>query len=170
MPGSPALSFAQWSHVLGRKRFVEIRSVAGVGTEHLGQQLVTAVWSGTSSAATRAPTARNVLRQGGLEAALERRPDETPEQSLIATLAVLLKVAAEEIVLDARLNDLGVDSLVAMDLRSQLGSRLGCTIPMSLYLDDLTVGEAAQRLAQLQGTSAGQPPAAASDDNEEGHV
>lgn len=170
MPGSPALTYEQWSRVLASKRFVEIRSVAGVGAEHLGQQLVTAVWAGTSRAA-RGFTSRNVLRQGAppVETAPARLPGETPEQSLIATLAVLLKVAAEQILPDAKLNDLGVDSLVAMDLRSQLGTRLGCSIPMSLYLDDLTVGEAAQRLAQLQGTSMGPPPAAP-DDNEEGHV
>lgn len=168
LPGSPALSFEQWSGVLARKRFVEIRTVAGNGAEHLGQQVVTAVWSGLPARGLMG--ARRTPRQAlQTPEAPARAPGETVEQSLISTLAVLLKVAAEQITPDARLSDLGVDSLVAMDLRAQLGSRLGCTIPMSLYLDDLTVEEAARRLAHLQAAPV-VDPAAVQDESEEGHV
>jgi 3-oxoacyl-(acyl-carrier-protein) synthase/SAM-dependent methyltransferase/acyl carrier protein len=169
LKGSPALSFEQWATTLARKRFVGIRSVAGKGTELLGQQIVTAVWAGQPARSALASRQALRLASGQPADALAAVPGETVEGGLIATLASLLKVAAEQITPEARLSDLGVDSLVAMELRSRLSTRLGCNVPMSLYLDDLTVREAARRLSQVQGTPSVEA-IAVQDESEEGHV
>ena len=61
-------------------------------------------------------------------------------------MAAVLRLPLEKFTLDQPLLTLGMDSLVAVELRSRLEADLGLAVPMALFLQDPTVRELTQKL------------------------
>ncbi|MGW8702351.1 non-ribosomal peptide synthetase/type I polyketide synthase [Streptomyces eurythermus] len=88
--------------------------------------------------------------RGGLLEAL-RQADEADRPKrltewLTALAASVLKVQAEQIRPDAGLGSLGLDSLLAMELRARIATELGTTLPLVALLSNAPVSELAARL------------------------
>ncbi|KFE71999.1 beta-ketoacyl synthase N-terminal-like domain-containing protein [Hyalangium minutum] len=170
IPGSPGLSFDSWRQMLGQRRFQSARSVAGEGADRLGQQVITSVCtaSKTSPKPTATATATPV-RAPAPGGTAETRETPEVEEALSAALAATLRIDRERISPQHTLYELGVDSLVALDLRNALEVRFSVKIPMDVPLEELTIQQAAGRLTEL--ISLGVPAeTAAADEGEDGYV
>jgi 3-oxoacyl-(acyl-carrier-protein) synthase/acyl carrier protein/SAM-dependent methyltransferase len=165
--GSPGLAFASWGQMLGERQFQSARSVAGPGAEQLGQQVITSVCTAPKArlrpVADAAPAPLREPAPGGAAGASE------VEEALNTAVATTLRIDRDRISPQHTLYELGVDSLVALELRNALEARFGVQVPMNLPLEELTIRKAAERLAEL--ISAG-PAAekAAVDAGEDGYV
>jgi acyl carrier protein len=80
-----------------------------------------------------------------------------------------LRIDRERISQQHTLYELGVDSLVGLELRNALETRFGVEIPMNIHLEELTIRQAAERLTELisRGQTAERP---AVDEGEDGYV
>jgi len=67
---------------------------------------------------------------------------------LIHTCARVLRVAPERIPPTASLNSLGIDSLLAIELRNAIQSGLNLTLPLSAFFGDATLGKLAETLKE----------------------
>ncbi|MFE9607243.1 amino acid adenylation domain-containing protein [Streptomyces sp. NPDC006012] len=92
-----------------------------------------------------------------------RDADDTARRSLVAerftaVVAGVLRVPAEQVELDHALGGLGLDSLLAMELRSRVHAELGLALPVVTLLSSAPVGELIGRLheglAELVATGA----------------
>jgi acyl transferase domain-containing protein len=72
-------------------------------------------------------------------------------------LGVALRVSAEDIEPDAEFMRLGMDSLIAMELRSRLQAALGTPVPASLFFDHPTVPTLAEGLHELWSDTCSDP-------------
>ncbi|MER8041793.1 amino acid adenylation domain-containing protein [Streptomyces sp. NPDC094032] len=103
--------------------------------------------SGLAAAAARAtPTG-----QGGSLLDTYRRSDEPARVALVAErfaalAAGVLRVAPELVDADSRLGSLGLDSLLAMELRARVHTELGVSLPVVALLSNGPVGELTDRL------------------------
>jgi 3-oxoacyl-(acyl-carrier-protein) synthase/acyl carrier protein/SAM-dependent methyltransferase len=168
IPGSPGLSFASWRQVLGARRFQSVRSVAGDGASQLGQQVITSVCTAPEAslkptAAEAAPSPPRALTPGGTA-----EPTEV-EEALSTALAATLRIDRGCISPQHTLYELGVDSLVALELRNALEARFSVQIPMNVPLEELTIQQAARRLMDLISLGTATETAAA-DEGEDGYV
>ena len=80
---------------------------------------------------------------------LQQPPDERStalETYLYQLVAAVLRLPLKKFTLDQPLLTLGMDSLVAVELRSRLEADLGLAVPMALFLQDPTVRELTQKL------------------------
>jgi acyl carrier protein len=77
---------------------------------------------------------------------------------LTEQLSTVLRIPASDI--DARqpLNDLGIDSLMAVELRNQVKARLGVVIPIAKLLDEPCIEELADAMVQALTTPDDQIP------------
>ncbi|MDX2778930.1 amino acid adenylation domain-containing protein, partial [Streptomyces caniscabiei] len=100
-------------------------------------------------AATTRQSARATERTGPLEAL--RAAGEAERPALLTAwfttlVAGVLRVPAEQIAADSGLGGLGLDSLLAMELRARLTTELGATLPLVALLSDAPVAELVAQL------------------------
>src|SRR6185436_9094806 len=90
------------------------------------------------------------LAAGALREALAATPEAEREELLASwlrqTFARLARVASEGIDPDQPLGRFGLDSLIAVELKSAVEAELGADLPVAALLDGLTLSEAARRL------------------------
>jgi 3-oxoacyl-(acyl-carrier-protein) synthase/acyl carrier protein/SAM-dependent methyltransferase len=165
--GSPGLSFASWSQRLGERRFQSVRSVAGHGADQLGQQVITCVCTAPQATLRPVAEAPPAPARGPAPEGLAE-PSEV-EEALRTAVAATLRIDRERVSPQSTLYALGVDSLVGLELRHALETRFGVAVPTNLYLEELTIRRAAERLAELisRGSAPGQ---ARVDEGEDGYV
>ncbi|MFF9775843.1 amino acid adenylation domain-containing protein [Streptomyces sp. NPDC013978] len=102
-------------------------------------------------AATARESAPTTERSGPLEVLRAAGEAERPAlltEWFTALVAGVLRVPAEQIAADSGLGGLGLDSLLAMELRARLTTELGTTLPLVALLSDAPVAEL---VAQLHG-------------------
>jgi acyl carrier protein len=75
--------------------------------------------------------------------------DETVEQRITRVLAALKKVPAEKITPDSNLQELGMDSLDAVNLLFELENEFNLSIPDEFTQGITTVRQIAERMTQL---------------------
>ncbi|MFE6994213.1 ketoreductase domain-containing protein, partial [Streptomyces pharetrae] len=88
-------------------------------------------------------------RDGLLEALRQTDEADRPKRLaawFTALAAAVLKVPAEQIAPDAGLGGLGLDSLLAMELRARIATELGATLPLVALLSNAPVSELTARL------------------------
>ena len=88
-------------------------------------------------------------RGGMLEALRQTDEADRPKQLaewFTALAAAVLKVPAEQIAPDVGLGGLGLDSLLAMELRARIATESGATLPLVALLSNAPVSELAARL------------------------
>jgi myxalamid-type polyketide synthase MxaB len=80
-----------------------------------------------------------------------------------AQLAFIMGLDPEDINPEQPLNTMGLDSLMAIELKNKIESRLQTTLPMAAFMHEPTVSSLAQHVAQSYGqeTETGEPAAAA---------
>ncbi len=81
---------------------------------------------------------------------LELPPDERPlflQSYLQAQLARMLKIPASRLHPDQYLNNLGLDSLMAVELKGQIEAQLEIALPMTRFLEDISVADLAAEMA-----------------------
>jgi acyl carrier protein len=165
--GSPGLSFTSWRQRLGERRFQVVRSVAGHGADRLGQQVITCVCTAPAASLRpvidAAPTPSRVPAPNG-----QAEPSEVAE-ALTTAVATTLRIDRERISQQHTLYELGVDSLVGLELRNALETRFGVEIPTNIHLEELTIQQAAERLTELISRS-GTAERPAVDEGEDGYV
>ncbi|HEX8702424.1 MAG TPA: beta-ketoacyl synthase N-terminal-like domain-containing protein [Myxococcaceae bacterium] len=165
--GSPGLTFDSWRQRLAEQRFQSVRSVAGPGAERLGQQVITCVCTAPEATlrpvADAAPSPTRELAAGGQAETSE------VEEALRTAVATTLRIDRERISPQRTLYELGVDSLVGLELRTELTTRFGVEIPMNIPMEELTIRQAAERLAELISQGRGAARATA-DEGEDGYV
>jgi len=111
-------------------------------------------------------TAGQVDREGPLED-LRGRLEQAPAEERAALLVVALRGATARVLgaspeaVDVRrpLRDLGLDSLMAVDLQNAVSQALGRTLPRTLLLDHPTIEALATALCLPPGEPAGSPTA-----------
>ncbi|MBG0811170.1 amino acid adenylation domain-containing protein [Methylosinus sp. H3A] len=77
---------------------------------------------------------------------------------LISTAARLLRVPESDLSTDAQVMRSGLDSLRAVELKHALDSLLRIDVPLSLLLSDMTFGQAAEALCDLQSRKGAESP------------
>ncbi|MFC3994313.1 SDR family NAD(P)-dependent oxidoreductase [Nocardiopsis sediminis] len=95
----------------------------------------------------RVDDARDTGLLGRVRAAGGARAAELVTEHLAAELRDILGAGARDIGGDARLTDLGVDSLRALELRTRVEQRLGVRVPAKLVWADGTLGGLAAHIA-----------------------
>jgi myxalamid-type polyketide synthase MxaE and MxaD len=78
-------------------------------------------------------------------------------EHLRGVVAEVLRMAPRRIPLDKPLREIGMDSLMAVELMAQVGTRLGVTLPMQSVADNPSLAQLAQVALQLL---VGTPPSA----------
>jgi acyl transferase domain-containing protein/SAM-dependent methyltransferase len=161
---SPILSPERWLEVLESKGFEEVEVLPQKGSvaEVLGQHVIIArapikepsmdmVWSGVAaqspqaSKENRASTECEALSISGFDQAARRVLDSPAEERhsslvdfVLAQVALVLRMrSSHRPGRRSRLMDLGIDSLMAVELRNRLGKALGLpnSLPASLIYD-----------------------------------
>ncbi|MGA5820362.1 type I polyketide synthase [Kitasatospora sp. NPDC094028] len=89
----------------------------------------------------------------------ERVAALTAQLSLSATAT--LRAQGDGVVADRPLIDLGLDSLMAVELRNEIEGRLGTSLPISVFLEGATVRALAQRIVDQLADGDGETAAAA---------
>ncbi|MFC4563026.1 SDR family NAD(P)-dependent oxidoreductase [Nocardiopsis mangrovi] len=105
------------------------------------------VGDGSGPAHAEAGTDTGFLER--VRAAGVARAGELVTEHLAAQLRDILGVTARDIGGDARLTDLGVDSLRALELRTRVEQRLGVRVPAKLVWADGTLGGLADHVAAV---------------------
>jgi acyl carrier protein len=96
---------------------------------------------------------------------LERR--ERLERHLREQVGLVLRLAADRIDAAAPLKELGVNSLMSLELRNRLEATLGVTLPATLVWNYPTVTAVAAHLEERLGLVAAAPPAVEAVDDPE---
>src|SRR5204863_91617 len=78
-------------------------------------------------------------------------------QHLSAELTRIMGIDPGELDLDQPLNSIGMDSLMAMELKTVLESRLGITVPMARFFSGPSVSSLADDAANLIAAADGAP-------------
>jgi 3-oxoacyl-(acyl-carrier-protein) synthase/SAM-dependent methyltransferase/acyl carrier protein len=174
----PLLTPDQWRAVLERSGFTEVNSLPGADSpaSALGQHVLLARRS--EDAETRSPRELPSLNAKAvsssrpaqhLNAVLEEEfqgvPNEMREPMIATavreTVCSVLRLEArpEELNDRDRLTDLGMDSLIALELRSELAKRLGLEgkISSTIAFDTGTVGELVRSLVPMLANEADAP-------------
>lgn len=99
-------------------------------------------------AKTLSHTEANSRSGGSVDGVALELMQATPDQRLIllrqflhTRLAAIMSLTLEEIPLDRPLDGLGLDSLMALELRDELERNLGMLVPMEVFLQDLTLND-----------------------------
>lgn len=170
----PLLAPETWAAVLGANGFAEVRSFpeAGLPTEVLRQHVIVArtageppttaaadaffageaVRSDAPAAASPGPPPGEALRHALSQALPTEREGLLTDYVRDRVAAVLRRASPEELAPQHRLLDLGIDSLMAVELRNRLSSDLGLerdAIPATLVFDYPTIRAIAQRLGGM---------------------
>jgi acyl transferase domain-containing protein/SAM-dependent methyltransferase len=181
----PLLSAAQWTDLLRAHGAEDVRAYPGDGSpaEVLGQHIILAravgVARGAAGVQAAAGTARASFTPAGLTAGTASAAESFVGQLRAAAadeaadllrdfvrraVARVLRIDAGTLGSTERLMDLGVDSLMAVELRNQLMTGLGAKkrLPATLIFDYPTVDAIAAHLRTQLGLADGpQPPPAA---------
>jgi len=173
----PLLNVDQWHSILDRTGFVDSVAFPSIDSQasHLGQHVLLArsrdIAESQSRGVSRTETPRvekhigramlTPLAQGHTNAAfaesLRDVPFETREDAVSAVVkqtvcqVFRLDVSPDELGDRDRLSDLGMDSLIALELRSELSKRLGLEgmISSTVAFDTGTVGELVHFLSDM---------------------
>ena len=160
---SPAEGVALLGEALGRPEAhlgllrIDLRALArsfGANVPPLWRALVRPAAAAGPSAASRGAWSE---RLAGLPAG---RRDEQVRAAVQAEVARVLGLAAGAVPVDQPLQELGLDSLMAVELRNALGERVGRSLPTTVVFDHPTV-DALTRLLLAQFAAAPQVAAAA---------
>jgi acyl carrier protein len=100
-----------------------------------------------------------------LAAAPEQKRKELLRNHVRAIAAKLLAVRPEELREDQPLNDVGLDSLMAIELRGALSASVGRTLPSTLLFDHPTIGAVVAYLVQNMSGETGTVAATPANDN-----
>ncbi|MFG2290756.1 SDR family NAD(P)-dependent oxidoreductase [Streptomyces sp. NPDC048595] len=87
-------------------------------------------------------------------------------EALTDVLANILQTTADRLPADRPLAQLGLDSLMGMELRSAMQQRLGCDFPMLEIVNSASLGDLARRCLHRLNRSATDPSGAASEEPE----
>ena len=68
------------------------------------------------------------------------------QELLIDKLSAVLRISADELDVDQPLNHLGIDSLMAVELRNHLQAQAGLTLPIASLLQHPTIRQLADQL------------------------
>jgi acyl transferase domain-containing protein/NADPH:quinone reductase-like Zn-dependent oxidoreductase/acyl carrier protein len=119
---------------------------------------VPALWRSLVTKRTRRATAGTWARE------LSLLPPEQREEAIVAAVRaevarVLSLPSASSVPVDRPLKELGLDSLMAVELRNALGRRVGATLPATLAFDHPTPARIADYLGEtvLRGSAARRP-------------
>jgi 3-oxoacyl-(acyl-carrier-protein) synthase/SAM-dependent methyltransferase/acyl carrier protein len=189
----PLLTPEQWRGVLERAGFEDMVELPASGSQSvtLGQHVLLAGSSktpgiqsqkktesqastpqqmeGQAKAPISLPEQENDLIAEELLALPQEKRDERVSQVVRETVCAVfqLDIRPDDLTDRDRLSDLGMDSLIALELRGELSKRLGLgmTIPSTIAFDTGTVGELVRALAALAGSQTEKPlPLKASDE------
>jgi 3-oxoacyl-(acyl-carrier-protein) synthase/SAM-dependent methyltransferase/acyl carrier protein len=174
----PLLTPEQWRVAIERSGFAEAIAFPGADSPAsvLGQHVLLASRSADAesqsqsempSAASKAVSSSRPAQHlnGGLKEEFQGVPNEMRE-TMIATVVretvcsvLRLDVRPEELSDRDRLTDLGMDSLIALELRSELAKRLGLEgkISSTIAFDTGTVGELLRSLVPMLANEADAP-------------
>ncbi|HVT99351.1 MAG TPA: beta-ketoacyl synthase N-terminal-like domain-containing protein [Acidobacteriaceae bacterium] len=176
----PLLNAEQWCEVLRRSGFEETTALPEAGSlaSALGQHVLLArrgvrevLISGSGATTGQSePAVHTPIRPAmppvsslsvDLAALSESEREQTVAQAVRQTICRVfgLQMAADELGDRDRLSDLGMDSLIALELRGELAKALGLEgrIPSTIAFDTGTVGELTRSLVSLLHPSSGRP-------------
>jgi len=125
-------------------------------------------WAKFHPRASQAPLLRQVLTSGPIEAAFERadgegaslsrdallsepaeRQPQLVQEFLCEQLSKVLRIPVDELDVEQPLNNLGIDSLMAVELRNHVQAKLGVVIPVAQLLQDPSISQLSQSLLEL---------------------
>ena len=117
------------------------------------------------SALAAEKAAAHGLAQGGVRWELSREqllaagPEEglrLLETHLRAQVAEVLHLSSEEVDMEVPITRMGLDSLMAIELKTQIQNALGVSVPIVTFLQGLSVSHLLARLMELLADSAGE--------------
>jgi acyl carrier protein/SAM-dependent methyltransferase len=147
LPGSPLLSVSMWRRLLEHEGFVPVRTLAPVIETGVSQNVFAAQSDG-----------RVALHEepGKTAASSIVKPVDMPEddeilnrlaQKLRHIVAAVIEVEAETINPDCAYVDMGVDSILALEIVSQANRELGVALRTTAVFDHATVNKLAAHIA-----------------------
>jgi amino acid adenylation domain-containing protein len=171
MPGSPALSPASWTHVLGACGYAPVAFPA----EHahgLGQQVIVARSDGVLFQPSRdVPAAAAEPPTPPAPVAAPPVIDETPRMSqptrdyvssiLRDSLAEALKLPPERVQDEKAFADYGVDSIIAVSLVNLINTAAGITLPTTALFDHPSIARLTKHILDAHSPRPAAPPPAA---------
>jgi len=173
LDGSPALTLARWQRCLADEGFAKVLVPGGSSSE---QFVIVAESDGSAAArvttSSEGSTGRDV---GAADAAIRRFATTAPgapveptdagkgtiERSVLACVAGVLKLSVEDIDPDKPLSEVGVDSIVAVDLVRRINQALGLALRTTVIFDHFSVRLLSQHIHGEHGAHVGQSHEAA---------
>jgi len=139
IPGCPGLTPQSWKHVLEQEGFDSI-SFPGIHAHDLGQQIVV----GSSNGVLRSGTAVSlaIVPTSGSRPSSDRQSANTTAGSLKRIISRVTQLAAEDLQMQLTWTELGLDSILAMQVIQEIESEFG----LRLYPNELIEHDTIEKL------------------------
>ena len=150
LPGSPLLSVPMWQRLLEDEGFVSVQTLAPVVETGVSQNVFAAQSDGRISLHEEPEPVAMAA------ASIVDMPEDDEKLNMLAQklrhiVAAVIEVEAEKINPDCAYVDMGVDSILALEIISQANRELGVALRTTAVFDHATVNKLAAHIAAQQG-------------------
>ena len=157
LPGSPLLSVPMWQGVLREEGFVSVRAAAPVIESGVSQNVLIAESDGQIAAPGPDPLhtvamAANSPKFADVTAGKGEKQNAVA-QKLRRIVAAVIELAPDAVNPDSAYVDMGVDSILAIEIISQINREFGITLRTTALFDHATINRLAAHIVARHGNA-----------------
>ena len=160
LPGSPLLSVDLWTRILQETGFTAVQAVAPQVATGVSQNVLVASSDGelTIEQAIPLATAQVVSTTTDVEASVDTQSElaekvESVAQRLGQIVAEVIELGPDEVNPDSTYSNMGIDSIVAIEIINQVNQTLNITLRTTALFDHATVNQLASYIVARHGDS-----------------